>query len=152
MSSGDRQNAVGTGNAASVHDRRWEVRVVSVKFSLRRAVGIHLEEGLRIDLPAVVVVPARVDDASVVEKLRIIDGDLVEGESTHEPALSVAGVEVRDFGAPAVGNLRASGRPEEEIAVGEVDRLDIGDALSRGNLPRLLRIDVVFVEVKIVLV
>ena len=135
-----------------MHDRRWEVRVVPVKFSLRRAVRIHLEEGLRIDLPTVVVVPSRVDDAPVVEKLRIIDGDLIEGKSTQESALVVAGVEVRDFSAPAVGNLRAPRRSEEEIAVGEIDRLDIGDALSGGNLTRLLRVDVVLVEMEIILV
>ena len=146
----DRDHLAGSRNAASVHHRRREIGVVPVKFRLAGAVDVHREERLRVNLPAVVVIPTGVNDATVLDDLRVVDRYLVDRNAAEEAALRVARVKVRNLRPPAVGDLRATGRAEEEIAVREVNRLNVGDAETERDLTRLFRFNIVFVEVEIV--
>ena len=86
----DRDVLAGSRDGTGVDQRGREVRVVPVQSPLAGAVGVHLEQPLRVDLPSVVVVPACVDDSPITRDGRKVGVHLVETDLSHEPAVAVA--------------------------------------------------------------
>ena len=140
-----------TWNVARVQDGSREPRVVAVEFRLPRPVGIHLKQRLRIDLAAIVVVPARVQHLAVLGDRGIVRVDLVEAEAPQEAAVGVAGVEIAYLRPPAVDRLHAAARIEQDVAVGQVGALVVGETQSRCELADRLGGYVVVVEMVVVL-
>ena len=75
-----------------MQDGRGEVRIESVTFRLIRAVRIHLEQALREDLTAIVVLPSRVKHTSVIADGRIIRMHLIKRQSPQVLAVPVTRV------------------------------------------------------------
>ena len=138
-------------DAPRVQDGRREIRVVAVELGLVRAVRVHLEQRLRIDLAAVVVLPARVGDQAVARvDLRVVGVHLVEADPAHEPAVAIHQEHVAHAHVPAVHVLEAAGGTEHDVAVGQVHALVVRHALPEGQLPDRARRDVHLVQVVVV--
>ena len=148
----NRQHLLRAGDAARMRDGGGEPGIVAVELRLPRAVRIHLEQRLHEDLAPVVVVPARVDDAAIIENLRVNGVDLVEAETTEVAAFGVAGVEIANLSPPAVHGLDAAAGSEDEVTVGKVGRLVIGEAKTGGHLADLVGGDVQFINMVVVFV
>jgi hypothetical protein len=99
---------------------------------------------------AVVVVPAGVDDLAGGQDLRVVVVDLVEAKAADELAVGIAAVEVGDRVGPAVDELDAAGRAEDDVAIGKVDSLDVGDADRIGELADLAGGELHLVEVVVI--
>ena len=133
----DGRDLAAVRDLACVEDARGEPRVVAVDFCLARSVGVHLEEPLGVDLPAVVVVPAGVDHPAVRRDRWEVGVDLVVAESAKEPSVAVAGEQVAHLGPPAVDRLYAACRVEHEVAVGQVRAFAVGKAQAVRDLPHV---------------
>ena len=59
--------------------------------------------------------------------------DLVVAEAAEEAAVAVARVEVAHLGPPAIHALDAAGGVEDEVAVGQVGALVVGEAEAEGE-------------------
>ncbi len=150
MARGDGRDFLSPRHAASVQNRGGEPRVAAVEVTLVGPVGVHLQQRLRIDLPAVVVLPTRVQDAAVVRDRRIIVMDLIECQPPQETAVAVAAVQIADLGPPAVDDLHAAGRVEDDVAVRQVGGFVIRDAQAAGQLPDGPRCQVHLVQMVVV--
>ena len=120
-----------------VQHRRGKPRVVPVQLRLTGTVRVHLKEALRIDLAAIVVVPARVDDTAVIGDRGIIRVHLVKRQLPQVPAVSVAGEQVADLGPPAVDGLHAPSGVEDDIAAWQVRAFVVGVSQARSELSDL---------------
>ena len=80
----------------------WEPGVVAVVFGLTRTIGIHLKERLGKNLSPVIVIPAGIDDVSVLQHGGIAGDNLVVAEAADEFSILVADVEIAYLGGPAV--------------------------------------------------
>ncbi len=109
MTGEDRHYFFSAGNAAGMADCRGEPGIVFVEFGLGGAIGIHLKQGLREHLTAIVVVPAHVNDPAIIEDLRVDGVHLIETKPAEVTAVGVAGVEIADLGPPAIDRLNATG-------------------------------------------
>jgi len=113
---------------------------------LPRAVGVHRPQVVVVDLAAVHVLPAHVQDAAVGQDPRGVVVVVVGREHSDVRAVAVAAIERRDAGIPAVDEPSASARAEDDAAVGAVGRLDIVIG-SVGELAEAGAIGVDLVEV-----
>ena len=147
---GDAEEQRGARHGARVDERGGEPGVAAVDGPLVRAVHVHAEERLRVHLRAVVVFPARVEDAAVRRERGVVVVDLVEGDAPDVRAVRLAPVEVAHLGPPAVDDLHAARGVEEDASVGQVAALVVGDPLAKGQLARLLAREVVLPEVEVV--
>ena len=130
----DGQHLARAGDAAGVGDGGGKPRAVGIKPGLATAVGVHLKQGLREHLAAVVVIPAGVDDPAVVQHLRIDGVHLVEAEPVQAFAVGIAGVQVARLRPPAIDGLHAAGRGENQVVVRQIGRFVIRHALAGGDL------------------
>lgn len=121
-----------------MQDGRGEVRIVSVTFRLIRAVRIHLEQALREDLTAIVVLPSRVKHTSVIADGRIIRMHLIKRQSPQVPAVPVTRVETADLGIETVHNLDAARRVEDQVAVRQIGTFVIREPQPERQLLKCL--------------
>ena len=128
-----------------------EPGVVAVELPLAGAVGVHLEESLRVDLRTVVVLPPRVEHAPVVGDGGEDRVHLIEAEAAQVLPVAAHGEEVAHLDPVAIHRLHAAGGAEHDVAVGEVDPFVVGDAESLGELTDRARRHRHLVEVVVVL-
>ena len=123
-----------TGNLTGMRYRCREPAVHSVIFGLSCSVRIHLEQGLRPYLTAVIIVPTSVNYPTIVKQSRRSSMHLVETYLTHITSFTVAEVHIADFGKPAIHRTSATGRVEKYILIRQVDAFDIGVSFSESQL------------------
>ena len=140
------------GNAARMGDGGGRPGIVAVELRLPRAVGVHLKERLHEDLAPVVVVPARVNHAAIVQHLRIDRMHLVEPETPEVAAIPVAGVKVARLCPEATNGLNAARRGEDDVVVRQVSGLVIGEAQARRDLAHEVGGHIQLVEMVVVLI
>ena len=100
-----------------------------------------------MDLAAIDVFPAHVEDAAVGQHPGRVVVVVVAGEHADVLAVAVAAVERRHASVPAVDEPPASRRAEDDAAVGAVGRLDVVVG-PVGQLHEPAAVDIDFVEVE----
>ena len=146
----DAQNLAGAGNAAGVKNRRREPAVVAVERRLTRAFKPHLEQTLRVNLTAVVVIPAGVKNLTFFRQGWVVVVNLIDGYAAQIFAVFRDAIEIGNLGIPAVDNLNAAGGVKQDVAVGQAARLVVCIAQPKGELRYFLRFDVHSIEMVVV--
>ena len=136
---------VGAGDRLGVDhdDARVHVAVVD---GLGRAVGVHGPQVVELDLAAVDVFPAGVEDAAVGQHPGRVVVLGVGRDALDVRAVGVAAVEDADLGHPAVDPAVAAGGDEDDVAVGQVGGLEVV-VRAVGELAQARAVDVDLVEV-----
>ena len=135
---------------ARLQDAVREIGVAAVERALVGAVGVHREDRLRVDLAAVVVLPAHVEHAPVVRERGEVVVHLVVGDARNLGTVRLAAVEVEHLVPPAVHDLPAARGVEEDAPVRQETALDVGRAETKRELFDLARREVHRVEVEVV--
>ncbi len=135
-----------------MNQRRRIVRVVAIQGFLLAAVRVHREQPLRVDLAAVVVVPAGVDYSSIGKHAGILCRHLVESEPQNVAAIQVARIQIHHIDRlVAIDDVHTTRRVVENAIAGKIASLYVGYACFAGHLPKLLRGHGHFVDVVVVL-
>ena len=150
MQNGDQ--FIRAGDGTGVTDHGWEPGVISVVFCLTRSVRAHLKKRLRIQLSAIVIIPARIRDASVVQDTRMRGVDLIEPEPTQILPVLVARVQITDLRLPAINRLHTARRNKNNVAVWEVTGLIISHPFPERQLTDFARLSIHLEQVKIVVI
>ncbi len=125
------------------HDAGVEVAIPG---HLGRAVGIGDPEMVIVDLAAIDVFPARIEDAAIGQRPGCVILLVVAGDGADVPAIGVATVQDGDLRKPAVDPALAARRDENDVAVGKVGGLDIIVG-AIGKLPQAAAVGIDFVKV-----
>ena len=98
---------------------------VAVPGHLGGAVGVGGPEMVVVDLAAIHVFPARVEEAAVGQRPGGVVVFVVAGDGADVAAVGVAAVHDRDLGEPAVDPALAARGDEDDVAVRQIGGLDI---------------------------
>ena len=135
---------------ARLQDAVRKIGVAAVERALVGAVGIHRKDRLRVDLAAVVVLPAHVEHAPVVRERGEVVVHLVVGDARDLGTVRLAAVEVEHLVPPAVHDLPAARGVEEDASVRQETALDVSRAESERELFDLACREIHRVEVEVV--
>ena len=119
-----RHHLVGTGNRLGV-DHHGPGMLVAVPDHLGGAVGVLGPEMVVVHLAAIHVFPAGVKNPSVGERPGRIVLLVVARDRTDVVPVAVAAVHDGHLGQPAIDPPLAAGGHEDDVAVGQVGRLEI---------------------------
>ena len=145
------QQQVRARNRAVVQHRAGRVRVVAPVDGVVGAVGIAAPDPLGIAEIAVDVFPAVVNDPAVGQQRGVALVQRAVADLLHVGAVGLHREQVAHDVPVAHAVLGLAGRREQDAAVGQVDRVDVGQAGSERDLPQLGAIRVHFVNVVVVL-
>ena len=112
----------GNGLGVDHHDAGVQVAVPD---HLGGAVGVGGPEMVIVDLAAIHVFPARVEDAAVGQRPGRVVLLVVAGDGADVLAVGVAAVQDGHLRQPAVDPALAAGGDEDDVAVGQVGGLDV---------------------------
>ncbi len=91
--------------------------VIAIVLGLGCAIGIHLEECLRIDLASVIVIPAHVHHPAIVKHSGKQCVHLIEADTSGLLSILVTVVEIADVLSGTVNRLNHACRIKHDIAI-----------------------------------
>ena len=138
-------NLVRAGDGLGVDHRDTRMQISKPRH-LRGAVGIRGPEVMEMNLAAVHIFPARVEDASVGQRPGRVVVFVVAGERADVRAVGVAAMQHGDLREPAVHPALAPAADEDDAAVGKVGGFNVVEGAA-GQLLQVAPVTVDFVKV-----
>ena len=138
------------GDGAGFQLRPRRLGAVAVIDDMVGAVGIGRPQALRIAEIAIDILPAVVDHAAVGQQRGVSLVQRAVADLLDVGPVGLHREEVAHDVPVAHAVLGLAGRREEDLAVGQVDRVDVGDARAEGQLLQVRAVGMDLVEVVIV--